>query len=613
MNHSKKSTTDVDNRGASYWRRARIGLLVFPLILSTAYFILPAPAHAALSSGLVGYWTFDGKDTNWGTNTTNDLSGQGNTGTLTSMSTTTSPVVGKIGQGLKFDGSNDKADITSVGDISTISYWINTSSNKLYATPFSGATYYKDGVASASLLGSELVTNGTFPSNITGWDVLAGSPPSSLAWVNGTSGDGSTGYARFTVASNGDWDRFHRADSIVAANTTYLISFWYRTSGITGNMGIAFTSSLNLMTSNTYNNKITPTTSWKYFSIVLTTSASSYPYMTIAKIGSIGSGTFDIDAISVKSLNASIGTGWHHIVTTSSNAIYATRFPIGFFQDFSTSGTLYVKGIIDDVRIYNRALSAGEVQQLYKLGAAKLAVSPVNSLKSGLVGYWTFDGKDTNWGTNKTNDLSGQGNTGTMTSMSTTTSPVVGKIGQGLKFNGVNDCVVLGTPSSLTNLGAVSVSAWIKPVSVANPNMTMVLKARDNNSNFEGWAFYPQNTSGLINSLNFMATFSTTQLFVESVANVIVNGQWQHVAVAWNGGTVASEIALYVNGIKVANNFGQNGVGTRADDVVRNAVIGGCAANSYFNGLIDDVRIYNRALSAGEVQQLYKTGAAKSR
>src|SRR3989344_7600965 len=90
---------------------------LFPLILSTFYFI-PTAAHAAVrlsmppnylttGSGLVGYWTFDGKDTNWGTNTTNDMSGQGNTGTLTNMSTTTSPVVGKIGQGLFFPDQSE--------------------------------------------------------------------------------------------------------------------------------------------------------------------------------------------------------------------------------------------------------------------------------------------------------------------------------------------------------------------------------------------------------------------------------------------------------------------------------------------------------------------------
>lgn len=69
-------------------------ILIFPLSF-------PAVSHADILSGLVGYWTFDGKDTNWNTNKTNDLSGNGNIGTMVSMSTTTSPVVGKIGRALR--------------------------------------------------------------------------------------------------------------------------------------------------------------------------------------------------------------------------------------------------------------------------------------------------------------------------------------------------------------------------------------------------------------------------------------------------------------------------------------------------------------------------------
>ena len=62
-----------------------------------------------IQSGLVGYWTFDGKDTSWTnstTATTLDKSGNGNTGTLTNMLQSTAPVPGKIGQALKFDGSS---------------------------------------------------------------------------------------------------------------------------------------------------------------------------------------------------------------------------------------------------------------------------------------------------------------------------------------------------------------------------------------------------------------------------------------------------------------------------------------------------------------------------
>src|SRR3989338_1183128 len=93
--------------------------------------------------------------------------------------------------------------------------------------------------------------------------------------------------------------------------------------------------------------------------------------------------------------------------------------------------------------------------------------SPVTSLTSGLVGYWTFDGQHTNWATGKTFDQSGKGNTGTMTSMTSSTVPVAGKFGQAFKFDGVNDYVNMGAPASLNITGTVSVSAWVKMKSSA--------------------------------------------------------------------------------------------------------------------------------------------------
>jgi hypothetical protein len=57
-------------------------------------------AGQLLSDGAIGYWTFDGGSIDWRTNTVADMSGQGNTGSLISMSTTSSPIPGKIGQAL---------------------------------------------------------------------------------------------------------------------------------------------------------------------------------------------------------------------------------------------------------------------------------------------------------------------------------------------------------------------------------------------------------------------------------------------------------------------------------------------------------------------------------
>jgi hypothetical protein len=86
--------------------RTAIPLLVFALTAisiatpAQARILLGSSNNSSLSNGLVGYWPLDGAVTNWNTGTTLDLSGSGNTGSLVSLSTTSSPVAGKIGQAL---------------------------------------------------------------------------------------------------------------------------------------------------------------------------------------------------------------------------------------------------------------------------------------------------------------------------------------------------------------------------------------------------------------------------------------------------------------------------------------------------------------------------------
>lgn len=86
-------------------------------------------------------------------------------------------------------------------------------------------------------------------------------------------------------------------------------------------------------------------------------------------------------------------------------------------------------------------------------------------LSSGLVGHWTFDGPDMDWAstTAEVIDRSGYGNNGNMVNMSMK-SAVEGKLGQGLKFDGVDDYVNLGDPISLRDIAATAFtySGWIK-------------------------------------------------------------------------------------------------------------------------------------------------------
>src|SRR3989344_4329133 len=96
----------------------------------------------------------------------------------------------------------------------------------------------------------------------------------------------------------------------------------------------------------------------------------------------------------------------------------------------------------------------------YNTASASFTISrpPTNNL--GLVGHWTFDGADV---TDKVYDKSGQGNHGYFIGGATTTAKVKGKIGQALKFDGVDDRVSAGNISTWNLAGTDhSFSLWFK-------------------------------------------------------------------------------------------------------------------------------------------------------
>lgn len=465
----------------------------------------------ALTNGLVGYWTFDGKNTHWDTNKTDDLSGQGNTGTMTFMSTTTSPVMGKIGQGLKFDGSTNYIDV-GAGHF-----------NFLKTTPFSGSAWIKTSTTDKIIIGD-------FNAGISaGWFFETTSGKLLLDFANSQLSNAFSATAQTTTVTDNKW---------------HLATFTYDGSGTNAGINLYVDGTLESMTT-----------------------------------GTAGSG--------------------------DPGALVDSKLLIGAEQ-FVGSPNLRFVGTMDDVRIYNRALSAAEVAQLYRQGAAKLATSPTlpkSSLNSGLVGYWTFDGNDTSWSSGTagtTNDLSGQGNTGTLTSMSQSTTPVAGKIGQALTFDGANTFIDLGSPASFNITGGQSVFAWVKLNSIAG-SQEIIGQA----SNLAAGGQFEIRVAA---STGIISVYKATQLMLSSNAALAAN-KWYHIGFTRTGSSGSYDYAIYING--VSDNTAHDSL---TSGLQKKTSIGRQGDNTdlYTNGVIDDVRIYNRALSAAEVAQLYKQGQASA-
>jgi len=278
----------------------------------------------------------------------------------------------------------------------------------------------------------------------------------------------------------------------------------------------------------------------------------------------------------------------------------SNSYSVTMGTDGRAPGIFPYTGLIDEVRVYNRALSVDEIKRLYKMGATnKINVPRKDTLKEGLVGSWTFDGPD--MAATTAFDKSGQNNNGTLTNGPVRTE---GKISQALSFDGVDDVVQTGTvigPQS-----AYSASVWMKPSTVAGAVLIIGMWTTGGNSYTQ---FYRSGTS-ICARIN-----QTDSIYIgRCAASAVTAGEWKQAMMTWSGGTTNAAVKIFINGVQVDNSDDGAGVFTApgAGAVPRNigAQGGGVTAYSnFFNGLIDDVRIYNRALSVDEIKRLYKMGA----
>ena len=254
----------------------------------------------------------------------------------------------------------------------------------------------------------------------------------------------------------------------------------------------------------------------------------------------------------------------------------------------------FFNGSLDDVRIYNRALSPTEVTALYASGQTRINASTAQlqqgtSLASGLVGHWTFDGQYLN--TTTSTDTSGSGNNGTLTGGPV---PTQGRLGQALGFDGSNDVVVLPNSASLQPTTAITVSAWFNAGSPLGAQRSFVEKN-------PGYAIRVSTDSKIYAYLD--TTSSAWSAMAASTA-AITAGQWYHAVLTYTSG----QGRLYIDGVQqgatVTSFTGDLEYGGN------NPAIGAYTPTGagYWLGKIDDVRVYNRALTAGEVQQLYSMG-----
>ena len=208
-----------------------------------------------------------------------------------------------------------------------------------------------------------------------------------------------------------------------------------------------------------------------------------------------------------------------------------------------------------------------------------LWISSASAQAPGLVAAYSFnEGSGTALG-----DSSGNNNTGTLSGATWTTA---GKFGNALVFNGTNARVTIPNSASLQLTTGMTLEAWVNPSIVDGAWRDVIYKANDN--------YYLEATSSNGNKPAGGGTFAGTGAQTYGTAALAVN-TWTHLAVTYDGAT----LRLYVNGVQASS---QARTGNLATSTSALQIGGDSTYGQYFTGTIDEVRIYNRALSQAEIQ-----------
>ena len=206
-------------------------------------------------------------------------------------------------------------------------------------------------------------------------------------------------------------------------------------------------------------------------------------------------------------------------------------------------------------------------------------------LTNGLVGYWSFDGKDMAGVT--AYDRSGNANNGTLTGGPTR---AIGKIGQGLSFDGSNDSVAIGTPAIFNIPGAVSLCIWGKWRAMTD---SFVFGEYNTGSDVVQYAIVIRSTG----AIEFQWANDSSEIY-RTATGVISLNNWYHVC----GVRISdSNAKMYINGV-------EQSVTPTGDVAIPSALTSGIHIGREQNAIFDDARVYNRALSGEEIKRLYNLG-----
>ncbi len=216
-----------------------------------------------------------------------------------------------------------------------------------------------------------------------------------------------------------------------------------------------------------------------------------------------------------------------------------------------------------------------------------------NDVTNGLAAEWKFD-EDASTTSTLTYDATGNGNNGTLSNVTRATSTC--KMANCARFNGTNSFVSVNNSTSLNPTSTITISAWIRPTDITTLSYVEIMR-QESGASRKLFSFQINGTQ-LTLGLNTAGAYWETDFPI--TPSYFTDGNWHHVLYTYDG----SFARLYVDGTL---NNSQTHTGAIAVSGA-NLYIGSTGGGSeFYKGDMDDVRIYNRALSADEVRQLWNS------
>ncbi|MFC1722449.1 LamG-like jellyroll fold domain-containing protein, partial [Patescibacteria group bacterium] len=339
---------------------------------------------------------------------------------------------------------------------------------------------------------------------------------------------------------------------------------------------------------------------------------------------------------------------WHHLVGTFASAtdrkLYvdgklkgsdtnsvafntnATTLNIGRRATLTPAGYMY--GNIDEVKVYNTALTADQVKQEYQGGKAQVLGSvstdgsgnaswssersycpPGDTTNScAPVAEWKFDEKT---GTTAY-DTAGSVNTGTLTNGPAWRSANECYQGACLFFDGAsglsqNDYVNAGSDSSIDDIfdGGGTVTFWVNPYSAGEASTARIITKGGANN---GWTINKQPCDANNVDLNMAVDSTGTDAQFRADCSLPRYG-WSHVAVTYDDDSNSNSPSFYVNGSVVTLDLDDTGDTAYASDAGNNLYIGNNSITAgTFDGLIDEIKMYDYVLSPAQIAWNYNKG-----